>query len=163
MRKDYIEVSNIGRIKCKPDVSATDARIICEIGEEIPFVKDEDTGKAKYLPEYYRLGILSSMLVVLTDYDFKERDLWLDMHETDLYDEIMKYYNNYFDDILFGYSERVKTIVDGLKPVNDGIMFDSIAKQLENVDVGTLLATAQAISSMDEKEIVKAASETIIP
>lgn len=170
-KKDYIVVRGIGKLNCSPTLSSLDACSIGEIAESFPFLSDADTeagngtevSKLKYVPEYAEYGFWVALLSTMTDYPFGERDLWSDLHETNLTSKLAVYYAPYIDELYRCSMDRIERKAKRIEPMNDAEMFGVVAKGLEGVDIGDVLNLAKSLSEMDGKEIVKAAVETDVP
>lgn len=167
-KKSYIKVRGVGKLNCKPELTLEDVHTICVVAEGLPFstVLDDDgnpTGKQVYLPEAVEFSFYTALVSVATDYDLDARDLWTDVHSTDLIDKLNVYYADYMPEMYAGAMDRIARKANALEPVNEAALFNGVAKQLEGVDIGDILTLAKSISDMDGKEIVKAALENSAP
>lgn len=167
-QKDYINVRGIGKITCRPHLTYMDARQICAIAANFPFVEETDdkgekTGKVEYSPESVEYGFWLAMLVTMTDYDIADRDVWADLHETLITEKLYAFYQEYMHELWGSVNERVASRAKSLEPVNTEALFNGVAKQLEGVDIGDVLELANQLSNMNGREIVHAALETEVP
>lgn len=167
-KRDYIRALGIGKITCRPYLTYMDARQICAVAANFPFVEETDdngekTGKVEYSPESIEYGFWLAVLVTMTDYDFASRDVWADLHNTHLTEKLYAYYKVYMHELLDSVKERVASRARSLEPVNTEVLFNGVAKQLEGVDIGDVLELAGQLSNMNGKEIVHAALETEVP
>lgn len=168
LKKDSIRVHGIGKITCRPHLTYMDARQICALAANFPFVEETDekgkkTGKVEYGPESIEFGFWLAMLVTMTDYDFANRDVWADLHNTHLTEKLYAFYKVYMNELWDSVKERIASRARSLEPVNTEALFNGVAKQLEGVDIGDVLELAGQLSNMNGKEIVHAALETEVP
>lgn len=166
-KKDYIKVRGIGKIQCKPELSASDVRLICTLAERLPFYTSLDDNATEstqeFLPEMTDYSIFVALISVATDYDLKERDIWADYHCTTIAQDLYIYYSAYIEEIFSGALQRIDARAKATISFNGASLFDGVAKALEGVNIEDVLSLAQNISQMDGKEIVKAALETDAP
>ena len=165
--KDSIRVFGIGKITCRPHLTYMDARQICALASNFPFVEEKDaqgnaTGKVEYYPEAIEYGFWLAMLVTMTDYDIS-RDTWADLHETMITEKLYAFYKVYMHELWDSVKDRIASRARSLEPVNTDALFNGVAKQLEGVDIGDVLELAGQLSNMSGKEIVHAALEKEVP
>lgn len=164
-KKDYITVRGIGRINCSPTLSSLDACTIGEVAESFPFVKESDAedAKTRFVPEYAEYGFWVALMSIMTDYPFGDRDVWEDIHETNLTGKLAVFYAPYIDELYRCAMDRIARKAKSMEPLNEEALFNGVAKGLEGVDIADVLNLAKSISEMSGKEIVKAAVETDAP
>lgn len=167
-KKKSIWVRSIGKLTCKPELSLTDVRQICDIAESFPIIDEigddgEPTGKKVYVPEHAIFGFWVALLSFATNYEFGDRDVWADIHTTKLTEKLAVFYRNYIDELYHIAMERIAAKAKEVTPINEASIFDGVAKELEGIDIGDVLETARAISQMSGKEIVEAAVNTEAP
>lgn len=164
-KKPYINVRGIGKINCKPELSADDAQMIGIMASMIPFREDvsesgDGTGKTAYIPELVEYAFWSSFIVTVTDLPANGDQIWRWIYETDVTNKLASYYSSYIEDIYDATHERIYTKARTLAPINDEALFNSVARSLENVDIADVLELAKSISQMDGHEIVRAVAES---
>lgn len=161
-----IKVRGIGKIACRAKLSLDDVRTVCSVASGFPFVEWEDDQKIKhteYVPEAVEFGFWVAVVTTLTDYDNSNRDLWDDLHSTNLSNKLAVLYAPYMENMWSSTMDRVRTKADSMKPINEAALFNGIAEGLKGVDIGDVLSLADKLKDMNGKEILQAVLETEVP